>query len=526
MSIYRLRRNSSLPKVNGNIIEVVSTNSTGGSIYSPGNGSTYHVFTAASPFTFTAATRTTYTSEQSKVIKTTKTTSIEVFVVAGGGGGGQTIGGGGGAGGVVYHYDYPVTNGTVYSGAVGSGGPGAPGNVSTYSTGRGSPGGNTTFGALTAVGGGGGGNYDNSSNDAGPGGSAGGTGAGINPNIATASQPTQPQPGVPANYFQYGNVGGSSQYPTSNNGGGGGGASTSGGNGADHFGGRGIIHTQFSGSLIGIPQTAPFGGNYAEGGGGGGRNPGGTAGPTLAGGGAGGNGTTGSNAVTNTGSGGGGGGYTDSAGTSWAGGNGAPGIVIVRYQNLPYANSNPKLYGTLQNPFESPQQAQNLGYPSGFYYFKSSQMSSPQFLQFENNYYESKSWVCVFRSQFASAASVNKLDLNIKMGGLLVQRDILDQRAAVYWSTPILYNTTSTSGDNTADSGYSPRRVILGYAGGHGIYNTGQQSCSWSNSSGSIGAGFDGSCGTFPDALRWGTGTGSAIYSNMQGTWSHWIYWS
>ena len=109
------------------------------------------------------------------------------------------------------------------------------------------------------------------------------------------------------------------------------------------------------------------------------------------------------------------------------------------------------------------------------------------------------------------------------MGGLLVQRDTLDLRAAVYWSTPITYNSIST---DTANSGYSPRRVILGGAGGHGIYNTSQNTCSWGSSLGGIGAGYDGSiCGTFPNNLVWGTGTNTATYENRSGTWSHWITW-
>lgn len=180
------------------------------------------------------------------------------------------------------------------------------------------------------------------------------------------------------------------------------------------------------------------------------------------------------------------------------------------------------------NPLSSPQQAKNLGYANGSYYFKSGSMTSALLLEYQSNYYESKPWVCVFRSTFASAATTNRIDLSIPMGGLLVQRDALDIRGAVYWSTPITYNTTAgTTGNNTADSGYSPRRVILGSAGGHGIYNTSQQNCNWGDSGGSIGAGYDGSCGSFPDALRWGTGnSGSPFYSNTSGTWSHWIYWS
>jgi hypothetical protein len=184
--------------------------------------------------------------------------------------------------------------------------------------------------------------------------------------------------------------------------------------------------------------------------------------------------------------------------------------------------------GISSDPFLSPAEAQSFNTPDGNYYFKSGSMSTAQLLEYKNNYYESKSWVCVFRSPYRTVATVNKLGLSIPVAGLLVQRDTLDIRAAVYWSTPILYNAIGGSGNNTADSGYSPRRVILGGNGGHGIYNTAQNQCSWGDSSGAVGAGYDGgTCGAFPNDLVWGTGTaGSSLYGNRSGTWSHWIYWS
>jgi hypothetical protein len=183
--------------------------------------------------------------------------------------------------------------------------------------------------------------------------------------------------------------------------------------------------------------------------------------------------------------------------------------------------------GQINNPFVSPMEAKNLGYSSGNYYFQSADMTSPQLLEFENDYYESRGWVCVFRSPYRSTATTNKIDLSIPMRGLLVQRDALDLRAAVYWSNQITYSTVGGSGNNTVHSGYSPRRVILGGSGGHGIYATNQNQCNWSTASGAIGAGWDGStCGSFPDDLIWGTGNSSTpVYDNRSGTWSHWVTW-
>lgn len=184
--------------------------------------------------------------------------------------------------------------------------------------------------------------------------------------------------------------------------------------------------------------------------------------------------------------------------------------------------------GSILNPLSSPVQAQSAGYTAGSYYFKSGAMSSPLLLEYQPNYYEGRPFCCVFRSPYRSTATTNRIDLNIPMGGLLVQRDTLDLRAAVYWSTPITYNTVGGAGNNTADSGYSPRRVILGGAGGHGIFATNQTQCNWGSATGAIGAGWDGTtCGSFPNDLVWGTGrSDTATYENRSGIWSHWVTWS
>ena len=184
--------------------------------------------------------------------------------------------------------------------------------------------------------------------------------------------------------------------------------------------------------------------------------------------------------------------------------------------------------GTITKPFGSPVQARAMGASSSnSYYFKYGTMASAVLLEFQAEYYESKPFCCVFRSPYNSTATTNRLDLNIPMKGLLVQRDALDLRAAVYWSAPILYNTVSGVGNNTADSGYAYRRVLLGGAGSHGLYNTTQQSCNWGDSVGALGAGWTGTtCGSWPNALQWGSGqSGTATYTNLSGTWSHWIFW-
>lgn len=135
-------------------------------------------------------------------------------------------------------------------------------------------------------------------------------------------------------------------------------------------------------------------------------------------------------------------------------------------------------------------------------------------------------WARVFESPYNGAATVNFVDNSLSAIQIMVRRT-----DNAFWQTAGFSNyipvntrndtTTATSGTRT---GY---RVFFGYGGGHGIYNTGQNPCSWSDSNGAIGAGWDGgSCGSYPNALLWGTGqSGSAIYTNMSGTWQIWIRW-
>ncbi len=81
-------------------------------------------------------------------------------------------------------------------------------------------------------------------------------------------------------------------------------------------------------------------------------------------------------------------------------------------------------------------------------------------------------------------------------------------------------NSTGTASGGTK-SGY---RLYLGYAGGHGVYNTGQSVCNWGSSAGAFGSGFDGSCGSYPNSLRMGNGAaGTPYYNSYGGTWKFWI---
>jgi len=288
----------------------VDTFATGGIIADISGGYRLHAFTQ--PGTFTVPSQVFFSS-------------AEILMLGGGGGGGNTIGGGGGSGGAVYHPSYPITAGTPIAVTVGSGGAGSPtpGSAPTpsaiYASGRGTPGGNTVFGLLTANAGGGGGNYSGASNDAGPGGSSGGLGGAANGTVP-ATQPSQPQ-GI-AGFTQSGGVGADS--PSTNVGGGGGGA---GGGGSEKTGGPGVVYPQFSGYL----NTS---GTFGGGGGGGTRTP---SEPTAGSGGAGGGGNGGAGtspgfvATHGTGSGGGAGGYSDANDIGASGARGGNGVVLIRY---------------------------------------------------------------------------------------------------------------------------------------------------------------------------------------------------
>ena len=240
-----------------------------------------------------------------------------VLVVAGGGGGstGNGGGGGGGAGGLAYQTSRAISGSiSITIGAAGIGGYGTSG------TRCGTVGGNTTFDTITVNGGVGGGQYD-CANGGGVGGD-GGSGAGGGYVAYSGGIATQGNSGGATGFGYAGGVGG----PGSNafGGGGGGGSGAVGAAGTASGGGDGGVGKSYS-----ITGTATY---YAAGGGGGANADSynyGNGGSGI--GGHGGNGTDGTPAVAGYyGSGGGGGGR----GFNW-GGNGASGVVIVRYQITP-----------------------------------------------------------------------------------------------------------------------------------------------------------------------------------------------
>ena len=95
-----------------------------------------------------------------------------------------------------------------------------------------------------------------------------------------------------------------------------------------------------------------------------------------------------------------------------------------------------------------------------------------------------------------------------------------------YFSSYQAYNNRGSAFSGTASGGNKGGyRFFIGYPGGMGWYNTCQNVCSWNNNSGMVGAGYDGSCGTYPGSLRFGTGSGGAYMgSNHSGNVKIWIW--
>jgi hypothetical protein len=224
-------------------------------------------------------------------------TSVDVLVVGGGGGSGMGVyyseirnGGGGGAGGLIWMPFYPVNPNDNISYSIGSGGAGA-----TWTGYKGSNGGNTVFGNLTALGGGGGGSMNNRLGA--DGGSGGGAGCNYLGEIFGGASLQNLQSGW-SGIFGYGNNGANSIAAIAGGGGGAGGPG-------------GLSHRTYGG--IGINMSSSFGTNWGNNGifasGGGAHN-------------------TGIDALANSGMGG-----RAPSTTSSASRPGGSGIILIRYNS-------------------------------------------------------------------------------------------------------------------------------------------------------------------------------------------------
>lgn len=277
---------------------------TGGDVVATDGTYWYHAFRSSGTFTPSQAL------------------TCDVVVIAGGGGGGAQVGGGGGAGGIFYATSQSLS--TAQTVTIGGGGTGG-----IFTGAKGTNGGNSSFGSLTAgVGGGGGGSLTTGQADGSNGGSGGAPSySGGGPTQGTAGTSTQTGTGGTG----YGNSSGTGTYPSA---GGGGGAGQVGQNSPDSnnggLGGNGLNTWSSWGSVTGTGQN--ISGTYWFAGGGGGASQGANArAGGSGGGGTGGGSTTIAPTAGTVNTGGGGGGSRDLPASGESGGRGGSGIVIVRY---------------------------------------------------------------------------------------------------------------------------------------------------------------------------------------------------
>lgn len=315
---------------------------TGGDVVYTAGGYKIHMFTQVGNSALFVMPRT----DLNNISLLSATLDTEILVIAGGGSGGSRHGGGGGAGGMVVSNTGTITVGN-YSTTVGAGAASFTGDRA------GMRGGDSVFGAITAIGGGGGGNWGPESPTAprfgGPGGSGGGSGA--RPQAEISGRGQQPTTGA-YNSLGFGFPGGTDRDGEAGGGpniqgGGGGGAGGAGQNGPGERPGAGDGGPGKASSITGTSHfwaggggggtwNGPGGGNGGRGGGGGGAGGAfGTGGAFAINNGQNAGGpypgtspdTVGGSGGTNTG--GGGGGCNQTPSTSGAGG---PGIVVVRYR--------------------------------------------------------------------------------------------------------------------------------------------------------------------------------------------------
>ena len=186
--------------------------------------------------------------------------------------------------------------------------------------------------------------------------------------------------------------------------------------------------------------------------------------------------------------------------------------------------------GSEANPFSSPTEAKANGATNGtLYYFKDPTMTfavQATYSSISND--SSLGYINVFSAPSGSTATVNLISSSIPFKRFYVQRSTGDLWAYVVFASTQTY---SVSGSLLGNSGANNlgvtagTKVMLGGPGQHGIYNTSQASCSWGSATGSIGAGYDGTCGSYPNGLKLGTGQSDPYYANLTGTYQFWVNW-
>ena len=176
----------------------------------------------------------------------------------------------------------------------------------------------------------------------------------------------------------------------------------------------------------------------------------------------------------------------------------------------------------------------------GYYWIKTTGMSSAVQCYIDFGMLDSKDWVLMAHwnqtsSQGGTQQNINNqnekdhLGKDIPWKGFAYDDD--GSRTYSYMSDYKVYNQRrgnvgNTNSELTSGGNKGGYRVYLGNPGGHGFYPTSvNHQCNWSNNSGMVGAGYDNSCGSYPNSLRFGTGSGGPYMgSNHTGQIKSWIW--
>ena len=185
--------------------------------------------------------------------------------------------------------------------------------------------------------------------------------------------------------------------------------------------------------------------------------------------------------------------------------------------------------GSASNLYTTPHFLRNtLGVTTdGTYWVKTAEMANPIETYINFGLVDSKDWVLMMHlnqnnSQSGSLVGSDHINKDIPWKGFNLEKDSTYYYS--YFSSYQSYNTRSTQ-STTSGGNMGGMYVFLGQAGGHGFYATNQAPCSWSTANGAVGAGYDGSCGSYPTTLRMGFGSsGGPNYSLSTGQWKSWVW--
>ena len=175
----------------------------------------------------------------------------------------------------------------------------------------------------------------------------------------------------------------------------------------------------------------------------------------------------------------------------------------------------------------------------GYYWIKTTGMSSAVQCYINFGMVDSKDWILMAHWNQTSGTSGTQQNINNQSEKDHLGKDIPFKGFAYdddnsytysYFSSYDPYNQryvgTNNGGTTSSGGNKSGFRLYIGSAGGMGWYGTQTSNrCNWQSSSGMVGAGYDGSCGTYPGSLRFGTGQGGPYMgSSHTGQIKMWIW--